>query len=202
VEENAARMAELMGRLQAAGFEHMVVEGFYDRPENSVVVFGISQEDAAALGREYGQEAVLTREGFVYQDGSITPTTGDVEVFDVAPDNYYSTIRFPDGAVSRFSVGLDFDTRLQPGEVRPIPAERVGALDQQLQKLYQDSFGLVNAPAGTVPTPRAREARAQYLRDHPEIDTKPVTTYVRVDQDRAKRIADAYEQMAHAPADP
>src|SRR5690606_16916574 len=47
-----------------------------------------------------------------------------------------------------------------------------------------------------------REARAQYLRDHPEIDTKPVTTYVRVDQDRAKRIADAYEQMAHAPADP
>src|SRR5690606_9934841 len=92
-------------------------------------------------GREYGQESVLTREGFVYQDGSITPTTGDVEVFDVAPDNYYSTIRFPDGAVSRFSVGLDFDTRLQPGEVRPIPAERVGALDQTQTPEFKRWFG-------------------------------------------------------------
>lgn len=135
-EENAARMADLFADLTSRGLEHQRVEGFYDRPENSVLVTGISQEDAVALGRKYGQESVLTREGLVYKDGSITPTTGEVNVFDTAPENYYSTIQFPDGAVSRFSVELDFDTRIQPGEVRPIPEEAVGATETDT--VYQD----------------------------------------------------------------
>lgn len=47
----------------------------------------------------------------------------------------------------------------------------------------------------------AREAAAKYAREA-GIDYHPPTEYVKVDPERAKRIADAYDAMPHAPHDP
>jgi hypothetical protein len=137
-EQNAARMAELRAELDTIGAAYYEVDGFYDRPEKSLAVFGISKDQALALGKKFGQESVLTREGFIYQDGSINPTTGSVDIFETAPENYYSTIRFPDGAVSRFAVGIDFDTKIVPGQQRAIMFQKV---DQTNTEAFKKWFG-------------------------------------------------------------
>ena len=51
------------------------------------------------------------------------------------------------------------------------------------------------------PDPRIVSVAERYARDH-GIDLKRQAEYARVDPERAKRIADAYEVMPHAPQDP
>ncbi|WP_418131479.1 transglycosylase SLT domain-containing protein [Variovorax sp. 278MFTsu5.1] len=51
------------------------------------------------------------------------------------------------------------------------------------------------------PTEKARAVAEAYARDA-GIDYKPPTTFARVDEGRARRIADAYAEMAHDPSDP
>ena len=104
-EQNAARTAELEADLKELGADYMPVVGKYGDVQGSLIVTNITEEAAAALGRKYGQESILTREGLVYMDGRLVPATG-VEVFDTPPEDFYTYIPETD---TYFSVGLDFD---------------------------------------------------------------------------------------------
>ena len=146
-EENASRMAQLTAQLDAEGMAYHLVDGHYGRAEKSLILFNSTPEQALALGRQYDQESVLTRDGYVYQDGTRTPTTGEVVVHDTAPEDYFTTVTMPDGTKSMFTIGLDFDTRLQPGEMY-IPTAQVGEGEELNQKGTRPSyvFGKAIAP--------------------------------------------------------
>jgi hypothetical protein len=61
--ENDARQDDLKRDLQAAGYKWMLGEGIGDDPswppEESLIVLGISRGKAIALGRHFGQLAVV-----------------------------------------------------------------------------------------------------------------------------------------------
>lgn len=106
-EENAKRNAELKAELEAAGFTVIPVDGVYDRPdEKSFLVLGITEDEALSYGKKYGQDSVLTREGFLYQDGTFTMALG-VTVHDTAPEQYYTTL--PDGGMFTIDMEMDAD---------------------------------------------------------------------------------------------
>ena len=105
-EDNAADMAELKADLDALGARYTEAVGKYGQVENSLVVTGISEADAVALGAKYAQDAVLTHRGLVYpRDGSVTPVTGKVDVFSDAPEDFYTTIP---ATGAKFAIELDW----------------------------------------------------------------------------------------------
>jgi len=103
-EENAKANSDLSARLDQLGLEHFQIKGKYGNIENPYVTLGVTPEQALALGKEFNQESVLTRQGLVYQDGSVTPATG-VTVHATEPSDFYSTL--PDG--THFTIDLNFD---------------------------------------------------------------------------------------------
>ena len=62
-EENAARDAELLEAIEAGGWRFYEGAGIPPQPdwsaEASLLVLGISREDAVALGRRFGQNAIV-----------------------------------------------------------------------------------------------------------------------------------------------
>lgn len=105
-EDNAAKMAELKADLDALGAQYTEAVGKYGQVENSLVVTGISEADAVALGAKYAQDAVLTHRGLVYpRDGSVTPVTGKVDVFSEAPEDFYTAIP---STGTKFAIELDW----------------------------------------------------------------------------------------------
>lgn len=120
-EQNGQRMAELKRDLDAIGAQYLDVIGKYGDVQNSLIVVGITSEQALAIGKKYGQESVLTREGLVYPDGRPTvPATG-VSVFDQAPSDLYTAI--PQTGVF-FSADLAFDqplNQMNMGVNPPLP---------------------------------------------------------------------------------
>lgn len=69
--ENATRNASLAKRLSDAGLSHSAVKGAYTDDvsgqllhENSFLVHGIAPQHAEQLGREFGQNGVVTHEGY------------------------------------------------------------------------------------------------------------------------------------------
>lgn len=110
--ENRDANARLEADLKAGNHEFKPLVGRYGGDEeHSYAVTNITHDQALALGRKYNQDAVLTRDGFVYQDGSINPA-GGIEVFRKPPENYYSKI-----GDTIFRVNIDFDTKIQPDGV-------------------------------------------------------------------------------------
>lgn len=103
-EQNAARNAELVKYMTEIGVEFTPVKGQYGRAENSFVVTNITPEQALNIGKKFDQESVLTRHGYVYQDGMVTPATG-LTVHETPPADYFTTL--PDGTT--FTVDLDFE---------------------------------------------------------------------------------------------
>jgi len=110
--ENATANEALVQDFEDMGFDYLPTVGKYGDTQPSFIVTGITEHQATALGRKYGQESVLTRKGLVYQDGSVTPALG-IEVYDTAPEDFYTEIPST-GAF--FSVTLDFDTRIPAPE--------------------------------------------------------------------------------------
>ena len=66
---------------------------------------------------------------------------------------------------------------------------------------YSPLEGAPSSQGATGPDPRLVDVAEQYARDN-GIDLKRQAEYVQVDEERAKRIAEAYEDMPHAPSDP
>jgi hypothetical protein len=116
-EENSARMVELRTDLILQGVQFEVAEGKYSgNSETSLILLGVTQDQATAIGQKYGQESVLTRAGLVYPDGTVNPAKA-VNTFDKAPDDFYTSVPAT-GAL--FSVDIDFDNRV------PLTDGRVG----------------------------------------------------------------------------
>jgi hypothetical protein len=64
-EENRGRQAELEAVVSKAGYTFFAGQGVGEDdwlPEASVLILGITPENAAALGRHFGQNAILTGE--------------------------------------------------------------------------------------------------------------------------------------------
>lgn len=94
-EENIRRTNELRRRLRDDGLKYIEVRGRYsevDRPEERSFIVFADKRQAMALGMEFNQESILTREGLVYQNGGLDKATGKVDVFDEIPPNYYTRI--------------------------------------------------------------------------------------------------------------
>lgn len=120
-EENAERNERLRERLRELGLSFREVRGKYGNEENSIAISGITREQAMALGAEFEQESVLTRDGLVYGDGTVNPATG-VELVGEEQDDFYSTL--DDG--TRFAVGIDFDQRVPLALEQDIADARAG----------------------------------------------------------------------------
>jgi hypothetical protein len=124
--KNRAANARLEADLQSAGYQYMDAVGKYGSVQDVFIVVGLSEADALALGREYGQESILTRNGLVYSDGRPnTETTGVVTVYDTPPDDYYTHIPDTD---AYFQVGLAFPAeetvKASPARADSAPAGR------------------------------------------------------------------------------
>jgi hypothetical protein len=107
-EENSKQNLALIEDLSASGRTPTKVIGQYGNLENSFLVTGISESEALELGKKYDQESVLTRRGFIHQDGSVDPAVG-VTVHNERPEDFFSIM--PDGTM--FSVDIVFDSRTQ-----------------------------------------------------------------------------------------
>jgi len=117
-EENAQRSAELKADLDAMGVQYLDVQGKYGNVENLVAITGITREQANELGSKYGQQAVLTRDGFVNADGTVN-SAKSVTVHAKAPSDFYSTIP---------STGATFAVEIDFGKTLPASDERVGSV--------------------------------------------------------------------------
>ena len=136
-QDNADANAKLEADLKAGGYDYTAVTGKYGGPEeNSFVVTGISPEDARALRDKYGQDSILTNQGFEHADGSITPSTGVMEHPSDAED-YYT--QMPDG--TKWASQIDWDNKIEaPKFSKPKPKNGV----EETPGLKQLSGGLTD----------------------------------------------------------
>lgn len=193
-EQNPARIATFTEQLVAEDIGFYPVIGKYVNMENSFILFGVTPEQALALGKQYDQDSVLTKDGFIYQDGTRNPSTGVITEHETAPEDLFTTITFPDGTQTMFTVGVDVKTTLQPGEMAPVPVERIGdtAPAKGLSGLPTSSVG----PSGEV------QRTAEAYMASAGLPYNPPSAYVQADPERGARIAKAYEEMVDAPTDP
>lgn len=111
--ENKAQNDKLVEKLQAMGFNPVPVEGKYGgNPEHSFYVPGLTQKQATELGKEFGQQSVLTPKGLVYEDGSVHPA--DLKNINLSSEqsDYFSKINIG-GQEVKFSVPIDFENKIQ-----------------------------------------------------------------------------------------
>lgn len=135
--QNIAANAAMEKALTEAGIPFAVVRGDYkgvDQGPNYLIA--ADRAKALELGKKFNQESVLTNEGLVYQDGSVTPSTGQHLTGDAAKAQEFHSV-LPDGTA--FSMGLDFGKKIQPKFSPPV--------DENFKKWFGDSK-VVN-PDGT-----------------------------------------------------
>jgi hypothetical protein len=118
VAANRGANKRLTNELKRRGLQYIPVEGSYGQKERSFIVLGIDQNEALAIGRMFEQDSVLTPAGLVYQDGSINPATGRIDVYEDAPADFYTKVPST-GAL--FTIGIDFDKTI-PADVVDEPA--------------------------------------------------------------------------------
>jgi hypothetical protein len=92
--------------LKAAKIEFTRLRGKYGNPENSYFLKGVTEQQALALGQQFGQESVIVPKGLVYQDGSYHKLLPGVTIHNEEPDDFYSVA--PGGI---FTLDFDFSTR-------------------------------------------------------------------------------------------
>ena len=124
-EENERAMAALKRDLDEQGLKYVPVRGKYGNEEQSLLIVG--DIDAAEMARKYRQEAVLTPQGFVYQDGWVRPAKG-VEFFDSKPDDFFTEV--PGGVY--FAMDIDWDAK-RPGESTQYSREGRGFNSREIQ---------------------------------------------------------------------
>lgn len=111
--ENARYNARLEEDLINGGFEYVKITGKYGKElENSFLVFGIDPAKAQDFGRSYSQEAVLTREGLLYRDGTVNPAKR-AKLLKGDTADYYSEVNG-----TKFALDIDFGKR-QPSQLVP-----------------------------------------------------------------------------------
>lgn len=123
--ENKANHDRLIAKLREKGYEFVESVGNYGGIlENSVVVTGISEIEADALGRAFGQDSVLSPRGYIYgKDTTLRPISGPAEVFSTAPSDNYTSIP---SLGSNFTFPIDWNMTPQPTTLLPqsVPLRR------------------------------------------------------------------------------
>ena len=107
--ENKTRNEKLIARIREMGYDPVMQKGMYDAYEENIFVPGMTTEQAIELGKEFGQESILSPEGLVYQDGTVNPADLGNIVFNQRADNYYSQIEI-EGVPVKYQVSIDFNT--------------------------------------------------------------------------------------------
>lgn len=103
-----ALRAELKKDLLRPGWTIMPTVGAYEGDaEKGFIVIGMTREQALAMGRKWGQEAVLTSDGLVYSDGTIQRQHGIDFLADGTEDGY-TGIEMDDGTTVKFAFQFDF----------------------------------------------------------------------------------------------
>ncbi len=115
--DNIAANERLAKELKSKGYDVLPVSGTYKGvPQGTdLLVTGIDTQDAQALGKKYGQESIMTNEGWRYSNGDITPgRPEDTLIGDEARKQpNYNTL--PNGL--SFSVPMDFEEGPEPKPV-------------------------------------------------------------------------------------
>jgi hypothetical protein len=94
--------------------------------------------------------------------------------------------------------GADSGQRYSPGRRPESTGDGRGL---EASRRYSPLEGSPSSQGATGPDPRIVDAAEQYAREN-GISLKRQAEYVKVDEDRAKRIAQAFENMTHSPDDP
>lgn len=131
---NARAMRNLRADMTAMGLEFKEAIGKYGQIENSFVVVGITRAEADRLGRKYGQDSVLTRDGFLYQDGTMNPVSDGVQTFDERPEDFFTEIP---SLGTKFAIGIDFDTRVKADSADTVRVLNQAAADGEIISDHQ-----------------------------------------------------------------
>jgi hypothetical protein len=102
--------------LKDKGYEFFEVAGKYGQTEGSLLVPGLSIEDALAFAKEFNQDSVITNDGLIYQDGSMNQRVKEDDSFTVdvsdPKTDFASAIKLSDGSVKGFKIGLNLDEKV------------------------------------------------------------------------------------------
>lgn len=82
------------------------IKGKYGNEEDSILVYGLTRDDAFNFSKEFSQDSVATDEGLIYKDGSINKRAKGEEDFGGDYEDYFSTIEIQ-GEPFNFSVGYE-----------------------------------------------------------------------------------------------
>ena len=140
---NAQRNQAARNWLRSKKLKFHEVKGRYDgKGENSLIVEGMTTEQAMEFAREFGQHSVVTPRGLIKGDGSIG-SLGDVEFRDAVEDgdNFFTAVKLADGTTVGFARDLQ-------GEYT----------DANGKKLDEDSFWKSPEPVQEAPTSVEEEA--------------------------------------------
>ncbi len=111
-EVNLEKNNLLVEELRARGYDPIPVTGHYGgNPEHSFIVAGLPPEMAIELGKKYGQESVLTKQGLIYGDGTVNPADTSKINFSSKQEDFYSEMQFGKDKV-KFSIPINFDERI------------------------------------------------------------------------------------------
>jgi hypothetical protein len=148
---NAARHQQLLKKIRTLGYEPIEQRGVYGgNPEPSVIVPGMTAEHAQQLGREFGQDAVISREGWHrLGDNATFPRTG--QQFDQGKPDFYSEASLPGAGKVKYS--LDF-----PPEAYDAPHTSASPLER-----VDDGQTAVPSTDGPRQSPVAASAAARVI---------------------------------------
>lgn len=131
--DNRERHLMLEDDLRFRGYQALPQRGVFGGAEEaSLLAPGMPAQEVAQIGREFGQEAVISGEGYHrLSDGAVTPAEG--VVFDTALDDNFSEVadpargtkvryqlQFPETAFT--SPGSAFKPKLSPPDAKLIRA--------------------------------------------------------------------------------
>lgn len=110
-QENAKRMLQLKRELKKRGIEFEEAVGRYGPEDEPSILAFTDQDTALELGRQFGQESILTKEGFVYsKDGKVEPASGVTELGNIPKEGGYTRIKST-GSVFRVNFGEQAEGR-------------------------------------------------------------------------------------------
>lgn len=204
-DENVKANNRLRAQLRRDNVQFEEVSGVYKgEPQGTSFLIFAPESYALQLGKKFKQESILTRDGLVYSDGSdrLAPARGVVIGDEALNSDFYSTL--PDG--TSFSVDLDFEAEGNRDEVLRAmqtqtpqtltPEEAIAAVELTPDDLKPLPGLKTGKPVESVV--RAARAYAKSV----GLPVRRQSEYVKVDVERAKRIAQAYEDMKDDPTDP
>lgn len=159
--ENAARNAELMKVLKAKGYTPLAQRGHYGgNPEPSFIVPGMTPEDAAAVGQQFGQDAVISKAGWQrLGDGKTFPQSAP-PTFDQSAAQNYSEIDIPGQGSVKYQ--LDY-----PAEAYETPART--AAPAAHAPLPQESAVAKTGTEGPLAQPKGN-TNSDFLKEKARVD--------------------------------